>query len=137
VFAKQAIIPAVWSLIIAVLCGLPGNTFPNMSLWALLQFDSFAHAAVFTIFVFLWSIAFYKQRNFPALYRVGSWLAVVIGIAYGALIEIMQYAIFVGRDAEWGDMLADSIGCVAAYFIFKAVYGPVLRHSAHNHIQQH
>lgn len=100
-----------------------------MSLWALLQFDSFAHAAVFVIFVFLWSVAFHKQRRFAFFKKNGSWLPVVIGIAYGILIEIMQYLIFVGRDAEWSDMLCDTIGCVAGYFIFRAVYAPVLRKS--------
>ena len=37
------------------------------------------------------------------------WLAIAV-IALGGTLEILQA--FVGRDAEWGDMLANTIGAV-------------------------
>lgn len=129
-FTKQALIPVLWTLVIGVLCGLPGNTFPDLSLWALLQFDSFAHATVFVIFVFLWSVAFSKQKNNFFLRENGAWLAVMAGIAYGCLIEILQFFIFVRRSAEWTDMLSDAIGCMIGYFVFRAIYRPVLNQRA-------
>jgi len=109
-----------------VLTGLPGNTFPDMSFWKLLQFDSAAHAFVFVIFAFLWGVAFSKQRDFSFLARHSITIAAIVGIVYGILIEIMQYYIFIGRSAEFSDMLSDAIGCLIGYFLFKMVYGKVL-----------
>jgi len=52
--SRQFIIPFAWTIVIGVLCGLPGNTFPDLSFWKFLQFDSAAHAFVFLCYTFLW-----------------------------------------------------------------------------------
>jgi len=98
-----------------------------MSFWKLLQFDSAAHAFVFVIFTFLWGVAFSKQRDYRFLTRHSITIAAVVGVVYGILIEIMQYYIFIGRSAEFSDMLSDAIGCLIGYFVFKMVYGAVLK----------
>jgi VanZ family protein len=123
---RQAIIPFFWTVILGVLCGLPGNTFPDLSFWKFLQFDSAAHIFVFLIFTFLWSVAYKKQRNSEFLYRYGPAISLLTGILYGIVIEILQYYIFVRRSAEISDMISDSVGCIFGYFIFKLIYGPVL-----------
>jgi VanZ family protein len=51
----------------------------------------------------------------------------ILGIAYGILIEILQYLVFYRRSAEWTDMLADAIGCVVGVLVFRWVYGGVVR----------
>jgi VanZ family protein len=123
---KQTIIPLGWTIIVGVLCGLPGNTFPDLSFWKLLQFDSAAHAFVFTVFTFLWAVALSKQEDFRFLRRNAIWVAGISGILYGILIEIAQYYIFVRRSAEVSDMIADAIGCCIGFIVFRVIYGHVL-----------
>jgi VanZ family protein len=43
--------------------------------------------------------------------RVALWQIVLAGLAFGGTIELIQP--HVGRSAEWGDLLADSIGAVS------------------------
>jgi len=124
---RQSIIPFSWTLVIGVLTGLPGKNFPDMSFWKLLQFDSAAHAFVFLVFTFLWGVALAKQRNFGFLSRNAVGFAAIVGVLYGISIEIMQYYIFIGRSCEFSDMVSDATGCLIGYFVFKAVYGKVLR----------
>jgi VanZ family protein len=124
---RHLIFPILWTIIIGVLTGLPGNSFPNMSLWALLSFDSFAHFFVFAVFTFLWGVALCKQVGHPFLRRYGHYMAAGAGIIYGFLIEILQFLVYVGRSAEWADIIADTLGCLAGLILFRLIYSPVLR----------
>ena len=124
---RHLFFPILWTIIIGILTGLPGNSFPNMSLWALLSFDSFAHCFVFAVFTFLWSVALCKQTRRPLLRHRGHYIAAGIGIIYGFLIEILQYMVYVGRSAEWADIIADTLGCIAGWALFTIIYGPILR----------
>lgn len=124
---RHLVFPLAWTVIIGVLTGLPGNSFPNMSLWALLSFDSFAHAFVFAVFTLLWSVALCKQVKYPLLRRSGYRIAALSGVVYGLLIEALQATVYTGRSAEWADMIADAIGCIAGLWLFKLIYNPVLK----------
>ncbi|MAU51919.1 MAG: antibiotic resistance protein VanZ [Roseovarius sp.] len=50
------------------------------------------------------------------------WHAVALGVlAYGGMIEILQP--LTGRDAEWGDFLADGIGALVGVFLGMRLRG--------------
>jgi hypothetical protein len=70
---------------------------------ASLIWDKAAHFVAFGLFLWCFGVLF---RRLP---RLGA-AALVIGL--GAAVEIIQG--LVGRDASWGDLLADSLGVVAA-----------------------
>ena len=64
--------------------------------------DKLNHASAFG------ALALTARLAFP-LGRIAAWRIVIALIAYGGLIEIVQ--LFVpGRDSDWADLLADSIG---------------------------
>jgi VanZ family protein len=130
VLLKHAVFAILWTIVLSTLCGLPGNSFPDLSIWALLRFDSFAHAFVFAAFSFLWAVAFRKQQQFSWLRRHSIITALVFSIVYGVLIEIMQYAIFIHRSADVMDMVSDSFGGLLGLIVFYFIYRPVLRQSA-------
>jgi len=48
--------------------------------------------------------------------------AIILPIAYGGLIEILQEAFFYPRTAEWGDWIADILGVFAGYFLARRFY---------------
>jgi VanZ family protein len=126
VFTRHSIFAWTWTAIVGLLCGLPGYSFPDLSIWAILSFDGAAHAFVFCVFSFLWAVSFYKSRS-RIVMRFGVWPVLLFGIGYGTLIEILQYLVFVRRSAEWTDMLADAIGAGVGVLVFKWIYGRVIK----------
>ena len=123
---QHSVFAILWTIVLSTLCGLPGNSFPDLSLWALLRFDSFAHAFVFAVFSFLWAVAFRKQRQFAWLYKYSISAAFIFSIIYGVLIEFLQYAIFFRRSADFLDMVSDALGGLIGIIIFYIIYKPVL-----------
>jgi VanZ family protein len=65
--------------------------------------DKAAHFVVFGLFLWCFGVLF---RRLPRL-----WCA-VLAIGLGAAVEVVQGQ--VGRDASWGDLLADSLGVAVA-----------------------
>lgn len=74
---------------------------------ASLIWDKAAHFIAFAII--LWSLGVLFRR-LPRL-----WVA-VLAVSLGAAVEIIQG--MVGRDASWGDLLADALGVTAALFVW-------------------
>jgi VanZ family protein len=108
----------LWAVIVTFLCGTNGNNFTQLTLTfsSLFQIDKVAHFILFgaqTFFIFLGSqnkasnLSFHK-KIFPA---------VVIGITFGIIIEILQATVFPNRSFDVWDMLADAIGCLAVWLI--------------------
>ncbi|RYD83655.1 MAG: VanZ family protein [Sphingobacteriales bacterium] len=124
---RHSFFAILWTLVLGTLCGLPGNSFPDLSLWALLRFDSFAHAFVFALFALLWAIAFCKQQEISILRRYPIWSAFLFSIIYGVLIEFLQYAIFFRRSADFLDMVADAFGGFIGVIVFWLIYRPILK----------
>jgi len=54
-------------------------------------------------------------------------LAAVALCGLGGLIEILQYLMALGRDADWFDFLADSVGVTAAVILLYAGLGEWMR----------
>ena len=61
-----------------------------------------------------------KKRN-RKNYRTGKFLfvCILLPIALGGIIEIIQEAFFKPRSADWFDWLADIAGVLMAYFIYS------------------
>lgn len=74
---------------------------------ASLIWDKAAHFIAFGLI--LWSVGVLFRR----LPRV--WAALMV-LASGAAVEVIQG--FVGRDADWGDLLADALGIATALLLW-------------------
>ncbi|WP_221259753.1 VanZ family protein [Flavobacterium okayamense] len=73
--------------------------------------DKIIHFMFYFVFVFLWSIAL-KGKNIKIL------KIVLFAILYGIVIEILQSAITLNRQADVFDALANSFGaCTAVLFL--------------------
>lgn len=79
---------------------------------ASLVWDKAAHFIAFGLI--LWSVGVLFRR-LPRL-----WAAAIV-LASGAAVEVIQG--FVGRDADWGDLLADALGIAAALLIWAVWRG--------------
>jgi len=107
-----AALPVTWAVIVLVLTLTPADEMPETPHWKLLSFDTAAHAAVFVLLAVLVCFSAGRQRRFPAL-RANVFSLVLLGsVAFGALIEVLQMTMKLGRHGEWSDLISDSLGAV-------------------------
>ena len=109
----------LWATIMLVLTLTPAREMPHTPHWELLSFDTAAHAGVFAVLAGLASL--WAQQHPRLRYPAG--LVLVGSVVFGALIEVLQYSMQLGRHAEWSDLLSDSIGA-ALGLALALVLGP-------------
>ncbi|MES2837477.1 MAG: VanZ family protein [Bacteroidota bacterium] len=114
--SKYAILPILWAILIAVLCGIPGRDIPHISFLEIISFDKFVHAGIFFVLIVL-SLRNFSKNN--TLKSTTKYYLLAFGIGYGILLEILQGAIFIERSADIYDVIANSFGCVLATFSFN------------------
>ena len=118
--SKQALLVAIiWSVVILLLTGLPGNSFPKVSQWMdVLQPDKLVHIGMFFPFVLFWqAYIFYKNiAVVKSIMIVGGF-----GIIYAILTEVLQHYVFIGRNANYPDAIADIIGVILGLIIFNII----------------
>jgi VanZ family protein len=108
-----------WAAIILILCGLPGEDIPELTFLQWLRPDKIVHLILFGTFCFLLLKGIHFQKNFRTINNGAVTYALLISIGYGALIEILQATIFIHRSGDVRDALANAIGAVIGYWIFR------------------
>jgi VanZ family protein len=97
-------------MIVATVCLLPNQSLPDVP-----TSDKFKHVVAFGVLAF-WFGTIVVRRDVP-------WVALGV-LAFGGFIEIAQWAMNVGRSAEWLDFLADAIGVlVGSLLALSPLYG--------------
>ncbi len=102
----------LWAGVIMWLCLIPGKSLPQWHWFDILDLDKSVHAGMFFVLALLLAQAFAGNGS-PKRYLL--W-AVIISAAYGIGTEIMQGLEALGRRADPIDMLANTIGAIAATF---------------------
>ncbi|CAN5324225.1 hypothetical protein BH09BAC5_BH09BAC5_06910 [soil metagenome] len=108
----------IWALFIMILCGIPGTDIPHISFLELLSFDKWVHAGVFFVLTTLAIRGFRLQNKFQLLRNNASFIAVLLAISYGGIIEILQGTIFIERSADIYDFIANSFGSILALLFY-------------------
>jgi VanZ family protein len=109
-----AALPLLWAVMVLVLTLTPSDEMPRTPAWELLSFDTAAHAGVFFVLAGLSWFALHRQRRWPSLARHAGWAVLVGSVLFGALIEVLQMTMKLGRHGEWSDLISDSIGAALA-----------------------
>jgi VanZ family protein len=112
----------VWSVIMFLLFGIPGKSMPELDVWAYFPFDKFAHITVFAIFTFLLAIALKKQYGNGKIRYHGVKIALLCGVSYAVIMEVMQQIFFSGRNFDVYDIVANITGSVIGILIFMYIY---------------
>lgn len=118
-FLKNNYPALLWAVFIAVLCGMPGKDIPHISFLELLEFDKLVHASVFFVLVLLMIKGFKKISSPLFLQNHPFTFAILLSVAYGGLLEILQGLVFIDRSADILDFIANSFGCLMALVYFK------------------
>ncbi|MCD4772628.1 MAG: VanZ family protein [Bacteroidales bacterium] len=116
--------PAViWGIFILILSGLPGSSFPKIpSFWEWIGPDKIIHLFIYGVFGYLLQSGFTRQfsekkkRYYVILSSFG------LGIIFGAITEVLQFYIFIGRNGNIFDFLANIIGCIIGISIYYLMF---------------
>lgn len=120
-FLKYNLFGIIWFLLILLLGLTPGESMPSTNVWDFLSFDKIAHFGVFAILCFLLILGFSKQYTFLFIRYHAVLLAIGISFFYSLVIELFQTMI-PDRGLEFGDIVANSLGVFAGWFVFYLIY---------------
>lgn len=126
-FFRYQKLTLLWALFVLVLC--------NMSLGEVAHsprffpgFDKLVHCGFFFVFTALACNGTIRQRGTLSYWN--AFKAMIIAIAFGALIELMQLLLFTWRSGEWNDLFADTVGVGMAMFSVLITVGAVKHEKA-------
>jgi len=96
---------------------VPADYMIQSGFWS---YDKLGHALLFGVWTFLFGI--YQMLNHPNLAH--PFIIFTTGILFGGLIELLQYLLPIGRNADWIDLGVDAIGAFLAitviHFFFES-----------------
>lgn len=121
-FTRNSYPGVLCAAVILLLTGLPGSYFPHVK--PAIGLDKVVHLIMYAGFTFitLWGYRKNYQENGKEYQRKALWIVLAIGIAYGALTEVMQETLIPSRTGSVYDWLADLIGSVFGVFLFYFFY---------------
>lgn len=98
---------ALATLILLYLCLAPSRDLPKVSLW-----DKEEHAAAWLVLTLTGLLLSpWRPRAIAAF-----------AFAVGVFVELAQWAMGFGRDADWHDVAADCVGIVAGFVLYAPVF---------------
>lgn len=97
-----------------VLLTIPGSDLPEVGFFSSIPyFDKWVHIGMFAIFTYLLGAAIYK--SFQQDRKLLLWAAVA-GVVYGIAMEFVQKYWIPNRSFDFGDIAADTVGCLLGYW---------------------
>ena len=105
---------AIWFLLVTSLLCIPGTKFPKIDWQDKIWLDKWIHIFLFMILVILWSKAYSHSTQSGG--RKIFFKIMVVGCFYGIAMEFVQKYFIPFRSFDFGDIIADGIGCVAGYY---------------------
>jgi len=117
-FFKSLLPALLWALFILIICGVPGHRIPRVDFLDWLKPDKLVHLFVFGVLCFLMIRGLTKSATVEFLHSHPRLWSVLISIAYGALIEVLQATVFIDRSGDVRDALADAIGALIGMWVF-------------------
>lgn len=110
-------LPAItWLILSLVLLCAPGSVIPKYPWLEQIYADKWVHIILFFVLCFLFSYPFRFSNNNSTFRRNWFLLILLCGMAYGTSMEFVQKYWIPNRSFEIWDIVADSIGCLLAYF---------------------
>jgi VanZ family protein len=96
---------AIAALVLLYMALAPVHDVPGVEL----VWDKAEHAVSWMVLTLLGLLLSTRRR----------WAIPVFALAFGGLIEVLQATLPFGRDGEWGDFAADSVGVATAWFLWR------------------
>ena len=113
---SSIVFAVIWLLLVTSLLCIPGSKLPKITWQDKIWLDKWVHIFLFMILVILWSMAYSHKKNTQIDNRKIFFKIMVVGCLYGIAMEFVQKYFIPFRSFDFGDIIADGIGCVAGYF---------------------
>ncbi|MDB4174390.1 VanZ family protein [Bacteroidia bacterium] len=114
---NRAILPAVlWTLFIASSCLLPASAFKKFTFDSLSQLDKLIHLILYVVFVMLWALSLKRVLTIKE-----KLVLLLVSVAYGVLIEVLQSAMALGRAYDIDDIIANTAGCFLGILLMSFI----------------
>ncbi|MCB9045249.1 MAG: VanZ family protein [Chitinophagales bacterium] len=121
-YKKRARILAIsWTLLIFILCFLPGDELPDVDIPFI---DKWAHILLFAGFSFFWLLAEPTRRPTSLLFLL------FITVFVGWLVEYIQGHYVEGRTQDNMDTLADTVGGFVGIIMFTVLSFVAIKNTA-------
>ena len=101
----------LWAVVVFGLHAMSSKSFPKISFWENLGPDKIVHAFMFFI-----------GSSLAVLSGMGRLKSAVIWISAGVLLEYYQFFFTTDRSFDWLDVMADSIGVMLCFSLFRKRY---------------
>ncbi|TKC01125.1 VanZ family protein [Pedobacter cryophilus] len=111
----------LWSVLVLILCNIPSEDVPGAGLF-FEGFDKLAHLGFFfTLTVLLFFGKINQQNSYE--YRILTIVKILlINVALGGGIELLQWKVFTYRSADWWDFFADMTGLGMGIFSYLLLH---------------
>jgi VanZ family protein len=110
--SQKWIIFLYW-IITIILLTLPGNKFPTKNWFKIYHVDKWIHIGLFC------GLTFFSFAIFTKLTKHKTNFIATICFMFGVAIEFVQEAYIVNRSFDNWDIIADGLGVLISFFIFK------------------
>ena len=109
----------IWALIILFLSAKADINLPE-SIFDFIAMDKLGHFGIYGILtgMLLWG----NHKSGVPLDRSTGLKAIIVSGVYGIVMELMQYFFFPGRYFEYLDIIANIIGAICGFALFKYLY---------------
>jgi len=108
----------LWAIFVVIICEMPSSSISSDSITFFEGFDKLAHTGFFFVLTVLLFHGKIKEQG-SYNYRLLTILKILlITLFLGAGIEMLQYAVFTYRSAEWWDLFADMTGVGMGIFSY-------------------
>ncbi len=106
-----------WLIISIILLTLPGTAFPTEDWLDKIWFDKWVHIGMFGIMVLLWCAALRSLIASSSLTAIKKTFLIIAFacLVYGILMEFVQLYFVAHRSFDYGDIIADAVGCAAGW----------------------
>lgn len=111
----------LWAVLILALTLSPASDLPEATWITIYNVDKVIHAVLFGVLYFLLMRGLMKQHTHEFYSRVVLWIVISV-ILYGAVIEILQSVLPIGRSGGLADWLADCAGTGIAYIFYRRMH---------------
>ena len=110
----------LWTLFILIVVGIPGSYIPQpVSFWRLLSPDKIVHIFLFGPFAFLLLRYLFSLPDLHSKIKFPFLLTLFLGIIYATITELLQFFVFVGRNGNIYDAIADTVGVITGIYIYQ------------------
>jgi VanZ family protein len=109
---RKLLLPILALIFFTILFCLPGSALPKEDWLSDIWFDKWVHIGIFITLLLLWCRALKLERSSTYV------IAIMVAIAYGLSIEIIQDRLVTNRSFDLGDLLADFIGSMLGVWLW-------------------